>query len=113
MSRETTIEFPDGPGKWLQYKTKYMLSKRGNFYAKLVRENSEKEEIYVWKDFRDGQPVYTLKNGKWVEAGRIVGYTVFIGSKDQLSYEEWLETPEGKAWMEEQWKAIREGRSKW
>jgi len=112
MSGKTTIEFPDGPGKWLQYKVKYFYSKRGNFYAKLARD-SDKEEIYVWKSFEDGTPVLTLKDGKWVECGRISGYTVFIGGKDELSYHEWLETPEGKTWMKEQLKAIREGRSKW
>jgi len=95
MSGKTTIEFPDGPSKWLQYKVKYFYSKRGNFYAKLARENSDKEEIYVWKRFEDGTPVLTLKDGKWVQAGRVVYGTVFIGGKDELSYEEYLRSPEG------------------
>jgi len=111
MVGKVTIEFPDFSGdekKWLQYNVKYFRSKRGNFYAKLIRDGME--EIYVWKRFEDGVPVLTLKDGKWIECGRIVGSTVFIGSKDQLSYEEWLETPEGQEYTRRLFESLRNPR---
>jgi len=91
---QKTLEFPLGGNRWLQYKVAVEYSRNGNYFVKHAGK------VYVFSDVKTGTPVVTKENGKWVTAGRMAPFTIFIGAPDQLSRFEWERTPAGKAQIE-------------
>jgi hypothetical protein len=89
-----TLEWPEGPGKWRQTQVVVALSRRNNNFVKY------QDQVYVFKKREEGEKVLSKIDGKWQVVGRITFGTIFIGGSEELSYGEWIRTPEGKAKLE-------------
>ena len=92
---QKVLEFPLGNGEYSQTKVTVQTSRNGNLY---VKHNGV---VYVFTDPKTGTPVMQKINGKWATVGRMAPFTIFIGEPDQLTYDEYKQTPEGKAKIEE------------
>ena len=94
--RKIQVEWKKGD-KWIYAKVALNYSKRGNYF---VKHNGK---VFVFKNLRNGTPVLTKTNNGWKIVGRIVDGVVFIGSKDELSFEEYIRTPEGERQIAKLW----------
>ena len=86
---KATLEFLTGAKSWRNIQVTVNISRNGNNVAKYDGK------IYVWKNQKEGEPVLSLVNSKWVKIGRITHGTVFIGSPYEMSYSEYLYSEEG------------------
>jgi hypothetical protein len=88
---KATLEFLTGVKTWQTVKVSVSYSRNGNNVAK------HDGKIYVYKTMKEGEKVLSLVNGKWVTVGRVTHGSVFIGSELEMSYSEYLYSPEGMA----------------
>lgn len=73
---------------WKAVELKVTQSRRDNLFVK------HDGVPYVFKDTKEGTKVLKLKDGKWVEAGRLTRYhTIFIG--EGKSYSEYVDEQYG------------------
>jgi len=86
---KTTLEFLTDEKTWRNIRVEVSFSRNGNNVAKYGGK------IYVWKNMREGEQVLSLVNKKWVKVGRVTHGTVFIGTAYEMSYSEYLYSPEG------------------
>lgn len=110
MPVKVNLEWPaevreDGSRAWNRVKAPIRYSKRGNMFVK------HDGKIFVFENMKEGTPVVRHVDGQWREVGRIVYYTVFLGGKEEQSYEEYLRSPEGRAAAEELMRSLRTGRA--
>jgi len=88
---KATLEFLTGVKTWQTVRVQVSYSRNGNNVAKYDGK------IYVWKTMREGEKVLSLVDKKWVKVGRVTHGSVFIGSELEMSYSEYLYSPEGMA----------------
>ena len=88
---KVTFEIPNGTKQWRTFQVTAYSTRNGNL------KTTHNNEIYVWKDMRHGEAVLKLVKkpaSHWVKVGRVTHGTVFIGADNELSYNEYMQTPE-------------------
>jgi hypothetical protein len=87
---------------WQSYTVKVGASRAGNNYCNL------NGRVFVWKQFREGEPVLEKVDGHWKKVGRITWGDIFLG--EGMSHQEWMQTPEGRAVIAQRIQSLRDAR---
>jgi hypothetical protein len=85
---------------WQSYTVKVGASRAGNNYCNL------NGRVFVWKQFREGEPVLEKVDGHWKKVGRITWGDIFLG--EGMSHYEYTQIPKGRERALENLRQIRE-----
>ena len=72
------LEWKDGE-VWKQVNLQLQTSRNNNYFVK------HNDEVYVFANLKEGQPVVKKVNGKWTQVGRITHGVIFIGEGKSFS----------------------------
>jgi hypothetical protein len=80
------VEWQDGE-VWRSVNVQLAFSRKGNYTF------SQDGKRYVFKEKKEGEPVFLLEQSRWVKAGRVTRNCIFLG--EGMSSDEYYQTPGG------------------